>query len=277
MWIKIGIILFGILIIVLSITSNIKKNNKLTKYGYIFLICVLVCFILQIINESENSKNENRLLSEKAEMKNKVDSLKILSKSLTDSIQNLKYVLISIDNQFSKTNQKIFQLGKANDSLSNLFFIANRPIFYLSSSKVVKNNLFENQYVIEFNFLNEGKRSATNVFGKTYTIIGYDIPEIHDDGSLFCSLTDVYPQENGFTAHKPLGFNPDSTDYNKPIYYYFDIKYSDIILKTQYTYEVAVRLGPIEKGKYMNDLNLCRDWEFTHFKSMISEINKKKL
>lgn len=268
MWIKILLIIFGIPILILPITSKIK-DKKLTIYGLSFLICVLAFTTFQIINESQNSKQEVRLVNEKKEIMNKVDSLRILSKNLTDSIDKLKHILLSIDNQFYRTNKKIFQLGKVNDSLNQLVFLTDRPVFHNTSSMIVKSTTSEYQYMIDIDFINEGKRSATNVYGKRYTIIGYDNPEIYDNGTIQISRTDVFPDQHGFTVHVPMKFNPDSTNFDKPVYYYFDMKYSDIILKTQYQYEIAVRMDPIKKSKYINELSMCRDWEQAHLKKLI--------
>lgn len=271
MWIKALLIITGIPILILPIISKIKNDKNLTAYGYLFLILVLIFTALQFENESINAKNEKKLSAEKDEMKNKVDSLNMLSKNLTDSIHSLKYVLLSLDDKYYQNNKKVLQLSKSNDSLTNLVFISERPVFSLSSSKIVKYDL-ECKYWIDFTFLNEGKRSATNVYGKLYIFQGYFNPKIRYDGTLTCSLRDIYSNNRGFTMHKELLSNPDSVNYELPIYFYFQVNYSEITIDKKYHYDVVVRLGPFKKGKYLNDLFLCKEWELSHFRDLISQL-----
>jgi len=272
MLLKILLIFFGIPILILPITSKIRDKKKTTKLGIVFMICVLIFTIVQIVNETQNYRNENRLEVKKRESENKADSLKLLSKNLADSLENLKKVLLSIDNQFYKTNEKLFQFGKVNDSLNQLIFLTDRPIFHVTTSKIVKYNTAGYQYMVDTYFANEGKRSATNVFGKSYTIIGYDEPEIHVMGTFQVSRTDVFPELSGFIKHEPLMFNPDSTNFDKTVYFYYVMSYSDVILKTTYEYEIAFRMDPIKKGKFINELSSCRDWEQSHLKELISKL-----
>lgn len=268
MWLKILLIVVGIPILVLPITSKIKNKN-LTISGYIFLICILIFTFLQILNESSNNTKEVKAEIEKKGIKSKVDSLKESSQNLTDSIDKLKKILLSIDSQFNKANYKIFQINHVNDSLKKLDLLADRPLFHLVSSHLVKESTAEHQYMIETIFANEGKRAATNVWGKSFIIIGFEKPEIFENGSLHISLTNVFPDQSGFNEHLPMMFNPDSTNTDKQIYLYFDIKYSDIVLKTQYIYEIAVKLISLKTGKYNDELVMCRDWEQVHLKNLI--------
>ena len=266
MLLKLLLIIFGIPILVLPLIGDILKERKITKIGYYFILFVILFTVFQIVNENLNSKSEKLLKKEKFELRVKVDSLNLTATHLRDSISNLKNILTSIDNQLYVTNNELIGLGQLNDSLNKKIYESDRPLFHLTSTELKKSNKFNTNYVIEIHFGNEGIRAATNVYGDMYTIHG---DTIWNNGTLAVSKSDVYPNNRGFTIHAPMKFNPDTQSLKEAIYYYFRINYSDIATNQLYPYEVVMKLNPFEKGNYLKELVLCRNWEESKIKKMI--------
>ncbi|MCG6191354.1 hypothetical protein [Maribellus maritimus] len=258
MLLKILLIIIGLPILILPLATDLMKNKKITKSGIAFLFFVILFTALQIVNERQNSKAEAKLESEKQDLSNNVDSLKIRTQNLSDSLSNFKKVLLSIDSKFYNTNNKLSDLSKINDSLNIKLIQSDRPIFHLTSTKIYKSKIYNNQHTIDFDFGNEGVRAATNIYGRMFTFFA---DTLFDNGDLGITKSDTYPNKKGFTIHAPMKVNPDSSSLAEPIYYYFSVHYSDLILKTSYSYVVVMKLPPFKKGNCMNELAICKNWE----------------
>lgn len=148
-----------------------------------------------------------------------------------------------------------------------LLIILGIPILILPlTTKIVKNKKFKNNYEINIIFKNNGRRPATNIFGKMYSIHG---DTVSVKGTISLSRSDIYSNNQGFTIHEPMKFNPDSVSLKIPIHYYINLKYSDLISESSYYYEIAMKLKPFKKGNFLNELVLCREWETSNLKERI--------
>jgi len=67
-----------------------------------------------------------------------------------------------------------------------------------------------------------------------------------------------------------MKFNPDLTSLEEPYYYYFDLTYSDLILKTTFHYNVAMQIMPFKKGKLIKELGLCKELEKVKIREMLN-------
>ena len=269
MILKILLILIGLPILILPLTTDLIKNKRLTKPGFIFLAIVVVFASFEIIIERQNSSLEAEGEKEKGEMVLTIDSLSIKTKNLSDSLVNLKTILMSIDSQFYYTNYSLSELQIVNDSLSNQLINSDRPILNLSSTKIVKSNLYKDKYEIQFIFINEGKRALTKVKGVSYSIKGF---AVYDHGTASTTINDIYSNNKGFTIHHDMKFNPDSTSLKEPIYYYFEFTYSDLILSNSYSFDIVMKMIPFEKGNHYKELVSCRNWENEKIKIIIEHI-----
>jgi len=252
MIIKILLIILGIPILILPLTTKIIENKKLSKSGMIFLVLIISFAFFQFLNEKNNLKNIHQLSINNNKLKNKIDSL--------------TKILLSIDSQFSNTRKELNSLGQINDSLGNKLFESGRPILNIVSTKIIQNKKLKNNYEINIIFNNNGKRPATNIFGKMYSIHGDTVTA---KGTVSLSRSDIYSKNQGFTIHEPMKINPDSTSLKMPIYYYINLKYSDLISKSLYNYEIAMKLKPFKKGNFLNELVFCREWETSNLKERI--------
>jgi len=149
-----------------------------------------------------------------------------------------------------------------------LLIESERPIFNLTSTKIFKSKIYNGEYTIDFNFGNEGKRAVTNVSGRMYTV--YNDSVISNE-SLPINGSDIYPSNKGFTFHNKMPINPDSSALKKPIYYYFTFTYEDLIRKTSYAYEAAMKIAPFKQGYCLDQLALCKEWEVNKIKRMIDQ------
>ena len=268
MLLSILLIIIGLPILILPLSTDLISNKKITKSGLIFLFFVILFTSLQIINEKRNSTTEEILENKKIDLTKNVDSLKMRTQNLSDSLIIFKKILISIDSQFSNTNSTLFNLRKVNDSLNIKLIESDRPIFHLVKTSIIKSKFFNNQHSIDIIFANEGTRAVTNVYGKQFTLHG---DTIFDNGNLQISRTETYPKNQGFTIHTTMRINPDSTSLKEPIYYYFSLNYSDLILKTTYPYVVVMKLIPFSKGNCLDELVFCKDWEVNNVKKIIEK------
>jgi len=268
MLLKIFLIILGLPILILPLTTKIINNKKLTIGGIFFVIFLALFTLCQFLNEQENSRNEILLENNKVELSKRVDSLYIKTLNLSDSLINLKNILLAIDSQFYYTSNKLFDLRQINDSLNLQLFESDRPIFHLVSTEIHRSKIYNNKYTIDFHFGNEGIRAVTNVFGKMYILFN---DTLYYNGTLPISKSDIFPSNKGFTYHSPMKNDPDSTSLEKPIYYYFKLTYSDIILKKSYPYEVVMKLNPFTKGNCLEKLVLCKNWEEKKIKMIIEK------
>jgi hypothetical protein len=218
---------------------------------------------LQILNEHKSSKSESKLEKDKKDSKNEVDSLIKKTINLSDSIQILKGILISIDNKFYETNQKVAFLGKINNSLNKKLIESDRPLLDISMTKINKSSVKGSLSSLDIDFNNFGKRSVADVFGKEYISFR---DTIWDTGTISVSRSDIFPNNRGFSLHEKMLFEPILSTYKTPIYYYFKLTYSDIILDTLYKFERIMKVIP----DLPNELVLCREWEIEKIRNAIN-------
>ena len=262
------LIIFGIAILVLPLTTDIVNDKKVTKYGKIFLFVVLIFAILQIVNERMNSINNSILEKDKIELSNKVDSLHFLSTNLSDSLNTLRKVLTSIDSQFYVTNSTLIGLKNDNNELQKSYVKTDRPILFMNSSRVHKSKDLNKLYV-DIIFLNIGKRAATNVKGKIYAVSTDKVNPI----SLGITTSEIFPYNKGFTTSIIWDINKDSVICREPIYFYVNYTYSDLILNILWSYESIMKLDTFSNNNYSDRLNLCSQKELEEIKSLIKKNN----
>jgi len=278
MRINVALLFITILLLVLPTfdlrnKDELKWYKKLTGWGIMFYIAVILLAIFQIVKECQTTKAETVLTNERNILKIDVDSLAKVIESNTDTISKLRGILSSIDSKLFITNKTLSALDKTNDSMNLKILEYDRPIIHLTSAKMVKDKYSKHKYLIIFSFLNGNKSSATNVFGKCYTMYR---DTLWDNGTLSVNKTDVFTYDKGFSIGRPMNLNPDSTSLQYPIYYYFSLSYSDIFLRSSYHYEVAMAMNPFNKGDYVTDLGTCRDWERLKIKGRVDNLMNNK-
>jgi len=160
------------------------------------------------------------------------------------------------------TNKTVKTLGRINENLQAKIIKSDRPQLVLANTKIMGRNLQEKISSIDFTFINQGKRSATNVFGKMY--VSYS-DTTWDTGTLSVSRSDIFPNNRGFVLHQPMKFEPDVATYEKPICYYFRLTYSDILLDTLYNFEIAMKVSPA----LTTELIMCKEWEVDRIRKVL--------
>lgn len=264
MLLNISLIISGIIILVLPLTTDIVVERKVTKYGKIFLVIVVILAILQIVGERKNTINNSKLEKDKEELSNKVDSLNLLSTNLADSLKAVRKVLTSIDSQFYVTNSTLIGLQHINNEIHKKNINTDRPVLIMSTSRVHKSKDFKKLYV-DIDFINSGKRSATDVKGIIYAVSTDKVNPI----SLGITESEIFPFNKGFTTSIIWDVNPDSVECLNPIYFYAKYTYSDLILNTVWSYESIMKLPPFSDNNHTDKLNLCSQQELDEIKSII--------
>jgi hypothetical protein len=292
MLINIFLIAIAIAITILS-TTKLKKNEdtkwhkKLTRNGIIFYIAILSAIVFQVIKEFQNSKREDISINKINNLTDNLDSVKRIAFYSSDTIGNLKDSISklirvidligdksssiesksgSIERQLYLTDKKVSLLGKTNDSLNKKIFESDRPILSLVSAEITNNKSRGNNHFIDFKFISEGKRPVTNLYGKAYSMYRDTVSII---GTLPVSRSDVFTNQKVLIYSLPMDFDPDSTSIENPIFYYFKLSYSDLILNTSYSLDIAMKMNPFEKGKYLTFLVNCPNWEIAKMKRTI--------
>ncbi len=259
--------------------ERIKWYKRLTGWGILFYITVFLGAFLQIKQDKQNTKNEIHLLSQIDSLttialnnSDTINNLKIIVTSSSDTISILKGILgsiesksNSIESQLYLTDKKVSDLGKTNDSLNQKIIESDRPQLVLYSAIITSDEFIKKKH-INFSFMNNGKRTMTNVFGKVFAMYK---DTVHDLGALGISRAETFQTNAGFTYRLRMTLDPDTESLVTAIYYYFKLTYSDLILKTSYDFEIARRLDPFKKGEYRPSLTLCPDWEITKMKRTI--------
>lgn len=262
MFIQSLIILLGIPILIIPLFFPIVKEKRLTTSGIIFIIICVGFAFLQFFNERTNSRKEAQLMNDKIELKYSLDSLVTQTKGLTDTLSIFRSALFSIDKQFGETSKKVSSLGRMNDSLNTKIIESDRPQFVITSSKINKSSSPDEPSFIDFIFINQGKRSAINVFGKMYISFR---DTTWDTGTISISRSDIFTNNHGFELHYPMKFEPTLATFENPIYYYFKITYSDIVLDTIYPFDLALKVSPA----LQTELTMCKEWEVENIRKTL--------
>lgn len=263
------LIILGVALIIIPLTGKIfkEKPKQLTARGITFISVVLAIALLQIFKETNNANKD-------AISKAKIDSLKTILISTNDSFLALKKAFLLLDTSLKKSTNKIVSYRILNDSLSRLVLESDRPQLILNSSKILKKNLGERNFITELLFINAGKRSMNNIHGMKYIIFD-DNNKLLKLFSCTMSLSKSIILSNkdmAYVEEAPLFFNPEKEDLNFDTYIYIDLWYSDLTLNKEYNYNNALKISKSKKGHYDENIPDSKGWEFERIKKYVQNL-----
>jgi hypothetical protein len=273
--INILLIVIAIFIVIIPIKWDLatKKNKVLTKYGVIFICLILLTTILQVKKELINKEEDSHKDKINKSLIDRSDSLNVIIKSLNDTVLTLRKMLLTIDVTTKITSDRLKSFHVLNESLNTKVLESDRPQITFYSANFIEEKI-NDKNVIAIEFANIGKRSATNIYGNEYLINSRDY-RLNDlvllrKETFMISRKDIIGSNMVIKIREPFIINPYEEDMNFNLFYYFGLKYSDILSNKEYSFEIALRVPSFKKGKFYKEFGFIKDWEQMKIKTFVS-------